>query len=234
MKIDEFRKKVQELGVNITKQQEDMLEKYYDHLKEYNEHTNLTAITEKEDVYLKHFYDSLTIVKAIKLDNQSLIDIGTGAGFPGLVLKIMFPNLKITLLDSNNKKTAFLREMIAMLNLQDIEVVNSRAEDYAKQNFGKYDICVSRAVAFIDIISSLTLPLIKEDGVVVLMKGNFTNEQKVIYEHQKDLGIKEYNIVNFTLPNLEDERNLVVLKREKDIKILEYNFIAKRHKKWSL
>ncbi len=234
MKIDEFRKKVQELGVNITKQQEDMLEKYYDHLKEYNEHTNLTAITEKEDVYLKHFYDSLTVVKAIKLDNQSLIDVGTGAGFPGLVLKIMFPNLKITLLDSNNKKTAFLREMIATLNLQDIEVVNSRAEDYAKQNFGKYDICVSRAVAFIDIISSLTLPLIKEDGVVVLMKGNFINEQKVLDEHQKDLGIKKYNIVSFTLPNLEDERNLVVLKREKDIKILEYNSIAKRHKKWSL
>ena len=234
MKIDEFRKKVLELGVNITMQQEEMLEKYYNHLKEYNEHTNLTAITEKEDVYLKHFYDSLTIVKAIKLDSQSLIDVGTGAGFPGLVLKIMFPNLKVTLLDSNNKKITFLREMITMLNLQDIEAVNSRAEDYAKQNFGKYDICVSRAVAFIDIISSLTIPLIKEDGVVVLMKGNFINEQKVLEDHKKDLGIKEYNIVNFTLSNLEDERNLVVLKREKDIKILEYSFITKRHKKWNL
>lgn len=232
MKIDEFKEYLNKLNVKITKLQEDALDEYYKYLVEYNSHTNLTAITEKGSVYLKHFYDSLTVVKAVKLENQSVIDVGTGAGFPGLVLKIIFPNLKVTLLDSNNKKITFLREMITKLNLQGIEAVNSRAEDFAKTHYGKYDLCVTRAVAYIDIISSLTLPLIKKEGSVILMKGNIDNEKEILDKYQKELSIKSYNIVKFTLPILEDERNLVVLKRIDDIKVLDYNTILKRHKRW--
>lgn len=232
MKVEEFKVELAKLNVNITKKQEELLEEYYNFLLEYNAHTNLTAITQKEDVYLKHFYDSLTIVKAISLDNQSLIDVGTGAGFPGVVLKILFPSLKVTLLDSNNKKIAFLQKLITKLNLQNIEAVNSRAEDFAKTHYGKFDICVSRAVAFIDIISSLTLPLIKKDGVVILMKGSFIEEHKVLIDHQKELGIKSYDVVKFTLPHTEDERNLVLLKRDDPLNILDYNTILKRHKRW--
>ncbi len=232
MNVDEFKEELNKLNVKITKEQEILLEKYYNFLVEYNKHTNLTAITQKEEVYLKHFYDSLTIVKAVNINDQSIIDVGTGAGFPGLVLKIIFPNIKLTLLDSNNKKTTFLQEMVTLLNLHGVKIENARAEEFAKENFDKYDICVTRAVAFIDIISSLTLPLIKENGLVILMKGNFTNEEIILREHQKELQVKSYGIVKFTLPYLNDERNLVILKREHDIKIHDYNSILKRHKKW--
>ena len=129
MNKEEFINKLKELNIELTQEQEDQLEKYYEMLVETNKTTNLTRITNKEDVYLKHFYDSLTTVKVLDLkDNLSIIDIGTGAGFPGIVLKIVFPNLKITLLDSLNKRIEFLKIVIKELNLDNIEAVHKRAE----------------------------------------------------------------------------------------------------------
>ena len=132
MTNEEFIKELEKLNVTLTEHQLKQLESYYKLLIEWNQKINLTRITEKKDVYLKHFYDSITISKIINLDNQTLCDIGTGAGFPGMVLKIIFPNLKVTLVDATLKKCHFLEMVIKELGLKEIEVINNRAEEYAK------------------------------------------------------------------------------------------------------
>ena len=135
MNKEEFLKQLDQLNINLTEKQLNQLETYANFLLSYNEHTNLTAIKKKEDVYLKHFYDSLTLVKYLNLnDYESLVDIGTGAGFPGMVLKIVYPHLKVTLIDSNNKKVKFLDELIKILEVKNIETINIRSEDYARNN----------------------------------------------------------------------------------------------------
>lgn len=234
MNKEEFIKEVTNLNIPIDEAKLSMLNTYYLFLNEYNLHTNLTAITEEKEVYLKHFYDSLTLTKVVDLNKvETLIDIGTGAGFPAVVLKIFFPHLKITLLDSNNKKTTFLKELIAKLDLKDVSIVNERAEDFIKAHQGLYDICTSRAVAYIDIIASLALPFIKQNGKVILMKGSFIEEKEVLISHQKDLGIKSYEIKKFNLPIINSERTLVTLERDNNIKILNYSQIIKRNKLWT-
>ena len=142
-----FISEVTKLNINLTDTMLNQLEEYYNILVAENSKYNLTAITDKESVYLKHFYDSLTLSKIITLDNQSLCDIGTGAGFPSMVLKIVFPNLKVTLVDSTEKKCNFLKLVIEKLNLKDIEVINARAEEYSKTTREQFDIVTSRAVA---------------------------------------------------------------------------------------
>ena len=200
MKIDSFKKELDKLNLIYNQYMLDQLETYYNFLIDYNSHTNLTAIKSKEEVYLKHFYDSLTVCRAVDLNNISkIIDIGSGAGFPGIVLKIFFPHLDITILDSNNKKTTFMKYLIEKLDLKNVNIVNNRAEEYAKNNLNMYDLCVSRAVAFIDIISELCLPFIKKEGKVVLMKGNFDNEKLILQKYQKALNISEYKIDTFLL-----------------------------------
>jgi len=235
MKINDFIKAIEALNINYDEKQLNELETYYNYLIEYNRHTNLTAIIEKEAVYLKHFYDSLTLVKAIDFSNViNIIDIGSGAGFPGIVLKIFFPHLDITILDSNGKKTTFISHLVETLNLKNITVVNARAEDYAKDKLNSFDLCVSRAVAYIDIICELSFPFIKKDGKVVLMKGNISNEMKILTNYQQDLNIKKYDILNFSLPFTNDERNLIVLSKSIETKkLLNYSQIIKRNKKWN-
>ena len=140
MNIKEFIEEIKKLNIDIDSDKMEKLQIYSNFLIEYNKHTNLTAIKEEKDIYLKHFYDSLTIVKIIDLNKcNNLIDIGTGAGFPGMVLKIFYPNLDVTLLDSNNKKTKFLKELSQNLNL-DVDIVNERVEIFSKNNLNKYDI----------------------------------------------------------------------------------------------
>ena len=134
MNQNEFIKNLKDLNINLTTNQINQLQTYANFLLEYNKHTNLTAIKTMEEVYLKHFYDSLTLTKIANLETGQLLDIGTGAGFPGLVLAIIFPKLQITLLDSNNKKIQFLKECIAKLNLTNTTVIYQRAEEYARQN----------------------------------------------------------------------------------------------------
>ena len=135
MNIDEFKIEVKKLGIEVTDEEISKLEKYADLLKEWNEKINLTAITEKEQVFLKHFYDSLTLVKIINLDKvDNLCDLGTGAGFPGLVLKIIFPQLKLTLVDALNKRINFLDVVVKELSLENVTLVHARAEEYGRNH----------------------------------------------------------------------------------------------------
>ena len=230
MTNEEFIEKLKELNITLTEEQLNQLEKYYELLIEWNKKINLTRIVEKKDVYLKHFYDSITLIKAIDLTKeQELCDIGTGAGFPGIVLKIFFPNIKIILLDSNNKKTTFLNEVIKKLNLKDIQVVNLRAEEYMKNHLNEFDICISRAVAYIDIITSLSLPFIKEDGSVILMNGNYQDEIKILNTYKKELHISNFDIINYKILSDDNNRSLIVIrKNEVTSKIVNYPKLLKQ------
>lgn len=204
MNKEEFINELKKINVNITKEQLDKLDELYKYMIEYNKNVNLTRITNEKDVYLKHYYDSLTIIKAIDLKNNStLCDIGTGAGFPGLVLKIVFPKLKITLVDSLNKRIIYLKKVIELLDLKDIEAIHSRGQDIEK----KYDIVVSRAVARIDKISNICLPIVKKNGVFIAMKANFDEEENYISKGQI------YNLIKFKLPIEKSQRTLVVIKK---------------------
>lgn len=229
--INNFNENLKNLGINYTSKELDLLEKYYDFLVEYNTHTNLTTITEKEDVYNKHFYDSLMITQVVDLTKiNNVLDIGSGAGFPGVVLKIFFPNIKLTLLDSNNKKTKFLAELIEKLGLKDVSIINDRAENYMKNNLNSYDICVSRAVAYVDIISSLSTPFIKLDGKVLLMKGDFSSEELILKKYMKELNIKQFNEYEYQLNN-QSRKIIIISKAKEDNQIPNYASLIKKSEK---
>lgn len=204
-----FIKEVSKLNITLTDKMLNQLEEYYQILITENKKYNLTAITNKEDVYLKHFYDSLTLSKIIELDNQTLCDIGTGAGFPGLVLKIVFPNLKVTLVDATQKKCNFLNLVITKLNLKDIEVINARAEEYSKEVREKYDIVTSRAVAPLKHLLEYSIPLVKINGDYIAMKGDVTKELENIENYQKKLNLSSPKMLTFNLPLEESIRTLV-------------------------
>ena len=218
MNKEKFIKELKDLGIVLTENQINQFEIYCNELLEYNKHTNLTAIRNVEDVYLKHFYDSLTIVKNIKIDKEKIIDVGTGPGFPGLVLKIAFPNIDLTLLDSNNKKTKFLSHMINVLNLNDVKIINARIEDYIKENRYSFDIVTARAVSHLRIISELCLPLTKEDGVFIALKGEATNEILETKETLEELNSNIAKITEFNLPIENSKRTILSIKRNGDIK----------------
>jgi len=213
MNQDKFIKEVKELGLEINEKKLNQLEKYYEMLIEYNKVMNLTGITEKEEVYLKHFYDSLTIAKIIDLKAETnLCDIGTGAGFPGIVLKIFYPNLKITLIDSLNKRINFLNEVIKELKLKDIEAIHTRIEDYAKDNRVKFDIVTARAVAPMNILLELSMPLVKIDKYFIAMKGNLDNEPT----YTNVLNILNCTLIEtkeFILPIENSNRSLVKIQK---------------------
>ena len=200
MNKEEFIKELNKLDIEITDKKLDQLDKYYQLLYKENQKYNLTTITKEKDVYLKHFYDSLTIVKAIKLDNQYLCDIGTGAGFPGIVLKIFFPNLKIDLIDSTLKKCNFLNMVINELNLTDINVINTRAEEYSKQNKELYDIVTSRAVAPLKHLLEYSVPMLKINGYFIALKSNIEYEYTNMSNYHNKLNLSNEEIIKFELP----------------------------------
>ena len=214
MNKEEFVSELKKIGINLTEKELNSFNTYCEFLKEYNSHTNLTAITDDEGIYLKHFYDSLTITKVIDLNKyNNLIDIGTGPGFPGMVLKIVFPNLKVTLLDSINKKIKFLEELSSKLNIKDIEIFNGRVEDYLKTKRETFDIVTARAVANLPVLSELCIPLVKVGGYFVAMKGS--NEEEI---NESDFDIKELGgsiekIEKFELPNDGGLRNIIKVKK---------------------
>lgn len=214
MKINEFVEELKKLGINITNNQLDMLDKYYNLLVEWNEKINLTTITDKEEVYLKHFYDSLTLIKSYDLTkNIKVCDVGTGAGFPGIVLKIVFPNIDITLVDALNKRILFLNEVIDKLNLKNISAVHKRAEDFARENIEKFDLVTSRAVAKLNILNELCIPMVKIDGYFIAMKANIEGELESSKKSIKELDSIVEDIVSFSLPIENSTRNLIKIKK---------------------
>ena len=213
MNKEEFIKSLKELDIELTEEQLNQLEQYYELLVTENKKYNLTAITEKDKVYLKHFYDSLTITKIIKLDNQSLCDIGTGAGFPGLVLKIVFPNLKVTLIESNGKKCNFLNIVKNKLKLKNLEIINDRAEIYSINNREMFDIVTSRAVAPLKHLLEYSIPTVKVNGNYIAMKSNIEEETQNIENYYKKLDIEEINKIIFNLPIEDSLRTLVLYKK---------------------
>lgn len=204
-----FIEELSKLNINITEKQLDQLEKYYEILVSENNKYNLTSITNKEDVYLKHFYDSATLSKIIELTDQSLCDIGTGAGFPGMVLKILFPNLQVTLVDATLKKCHFLEFVINELQLTNIKVINNRAEEFAKEVREKYDIVTSRAVAPLKHLLEYSIPLVKVNGTYVAMKSDISTELIGISNYEEKLSIKQDNIITFNLPIENSLRTLI-------------------------
>lgn len=215
----QFRKDIEALGIDLTEKQIQQFISYYEKLVEWNEMMNLTAITEYDEVMKKHFIDSMTLIKAFDVNQSaSVIDVGTGAGFPGLVLKIAFPNFKITLLDSLNKRIQFLNEVIGNLGLDGVETIHGRAEDFAKPGKlrEKYDLCVSRAVANLSTLSEYCLPFVKEKGLFISYKSEKVQDEMVKADKAISiLGGKIERQVEFTLPDSDIYRNLFIIRKVK-------------------
>lgn len=215
MNQSDFEKYLKELSISLTDKQKEQLEKYYELLVEYNRVMNLTGITEHDEVYLKHFYDSLTLVRVYDLNAiKSLCDIGTGAGFPGMVLKMAFPNLKVTLVDSLNKRIEFLKVVVKELGLENIELVATRVEEYAKKNREKFDVVTARAVASLPVLLEYSIPLVKVGGYFIPMKGSKL-EQDESLNALSLLFSKIEKIDTFLLPKEDSARTLYLIKKEK-------------------
>ena len=215
-----FKSDLDALGITLTEKQIEQFLIYYEMLVEWNEFMNLTAITEYDEVMKKHFIDSISLIKAYDVTKSaSVIDVGTGAGFPGLALKIAYPNLQVTLLDSLNKRIQFLNEVITKLGLEGVETIHGRAEDFAKPGKlrEKYDLCVSRAVANLSTLSEYCLPFVKVGGHFISYKSEkITEEMSAAGNAIKLLGGKVVNQVEFQLPDSDIYRNLFVIEKIKE------------------
>lgn len=221
--LTSFEKGLEQLSITLSGEQKQQFLTYYEYLVEKNKVMNLTAITEYEEVITKHFLDSLAVVKTScfkpeKLAGKRLIDIGTGAGFPGIPLKIAFPELEILLLDSLNKRINFLNEVTEMLGLTKINTVHGRAEDYAKQKGYResFDFCVSRAVANLSTLSEYCIPFVKQGGCFVSYKSGSVDQELIQAEKAvKILGGQREEVVRFSLADTDMDRSFVVIRKAK-------------------
>lgn len=197
------------------------IQKFYDYMNllvEWNKKINLTAITEEKDIILKHFVDSLTVLKYIK-ENKSIVDVGTGAGFPGIPLAIMNDSLKITLVDSLNKRINFLNEVCSKINLKNTKAIHSRAEEFGQDNNYResYDIAISRAVSNLTVLAEYLLPLVKVGGKIICMKGPDIEEELKQAKSAIDiLGGKFERCDNFCLPKSDISRNIIIINKIKE------------------
>ncbi len=216
---EQFEKDLKEFNIVLSEHQTEQFFSYYEMLIEKNKVMNLTAITDFDEVIKKHFVDSLSLVKAYDLTSPvSLIDIGTGAGFPGIPLKIVFPDLEITLLDSLNKRVDFLQSIIASLDLKGIDAFHGRAEDFARQEKfrERFDLCVSRAVANLSVLCEYCLPYVKIGGKFISYKSEKIMEELKTAEHAVDvLGGRVKEQISFTLPDSDINRNLIVIEKSR-------------------
>lgn len=227
MNVNLMLNDLKEFNIYLDEKQIYQFCKYYEILMEWNSFMNLTSITEFNEVLKKHFVDSLSLIKAVPdlaEKKYNLIDVGTGAGFPGIPLKIVFSNLKITLLDSLNKRVQFLNEVVNQLNLENILIIHGRAEDYARPDKFResYDLCVSRAVANLTTLSEYCIPFVKKDGFFISYKSEkiteeFDNAKAAIHL----LGGKFDKQIEFQLPNSNIYRNLFIIKKM-DITPIKY------------
>ena len=220
MNVNEFQSMLEEKGISLSSQQLQQFERYYEILVEWNEKMNLTAITEKEDVYLKHFYDSVSAAFYVDFTEvQSLCDVGAGAGFPSIPLKICFPHLHISIVDSLNKRITFLNHLSDELGLENTNFYHDRAETFGKNKAHreKYDMVTARAVARMSVLSELCLPLVKKGGSFVAMKASNVNEE--LSNAKKAIGTlggQTDKMYSFLLPEEESERNIVKINKVKE------------------
>lgn len=218
--LSQFEKYLEQFQITLSNKQKEQFLKYYELLVEWNGFMNLTAITEFDDVMKKHFADSLSIVKAfseIRTEKLKVIDIGTGAGFPGIPLKIVFPQIELTLLDSLQKRLKFLQEVIEQLELGEVELIHGRAEDFCKPSMKReqYDLCVSRAVANLATLSELCLPYVKVGGKFIPYKSEKAEEEvKAAQKAVRLLGGEVKDQIEFELPESDIGRTLVVIEKK--------------------
>ncbi|MGX8679829.1 MAG: 16S rRNA (guanine(527)-N(7))-methyltransferase RsmG [bacterium] len=216
MKEQEFVQALKKQGLEISNDQLEQFRTYYHLLVSWNEKMNLTAITDEEGVYLKHFYDSLTVAFSYPLSDQSICDVGAGAGFPGIPLKIMYPELKLTIVDSLSKRITFLHHLIEALGLEDVTAIAVRAEDHVKTHREAYDIVMARAVAKLSILDELCLPLVKVGGAMIALKGRKSDEE--LLEAKRGLGILGGQLeqdISFTLSAEDDYRHNLIIRKVK-------------------
>lgn len=217
MNEEQFLLALEQKGITLNPQQVKQFELYFETLVEWNEKINLTALTEKKDVYLKHFYDSIT--SAFYYDftkNLHICDVGAGAGFPSIPLKICFPHLKVTIVDSLKKRIGFLNHLADVLNLKDVAFYHERAENFGKnrQMRESFDVVMARAVARMSVLSELCIPLVKKNGVFIAMKGAQANEEvQVARKAIRLLGGELKEIETFTLPEEESERSIIIIEK---------------------
>ena len=212
-----FKEKLSKKCPELAEEMQQQFQDYMNLLLEWNEKINLTAITEEDDIILKHFIDSMTILKHID-KNSSIVDVGTGAGFPGIPVKIANPSINVTLVDSLNKRLIFLEEVIKNLNLEKIKTVHSRAEEFGQnKNYReKFDIATSRAVANLSVLVEYLLPLVKVGGKCICMKGSDIQEElQNSKEAIKTLGGQIEKVEEFTLLESDIKRNIIVIKKIK-------------------
>ncbi len=214
--IEEFYHGLEQLKIDLSEKQVQQFIDYYELLVEKNKVMNLTAITDFKEVIIKHFLDSLSIVKCVSLTQERVLDVGTGAGFPGIPLKIVYPDIDLILLDSLNKRLIFLNEVIEKLGLEKVKTLHGRAEDYAKkvEYREKFDLCVSRAVAKLSSLAEYCLPYVKKDGFFISYKSGKVEEELFFSQNAlKILGGKVDQVKEFTLPDTDIERSLVVIRK---------------------
>jgi 16S rRNA (guanine527-N7)-methyltransferase len=215
--IDLMTKGAADLGVSLSKNEVELYQRYVDILLEWNVRVNLTAITEPGEIVVKHFLDSLAVLQHLpKERGGSLLDIGTGAGFPGIPIKIAWPEINVVLLDSLNKRVSFLRHLITELSLQNIFALHGRAEDigHDEQYRAKFDLVVSRAVAKLSVLAELCLPFVKEGGLFVAYKGPKAEEELQEAENSLALvGGRVSKLVKVALPGKEDDRIIVLVEK---------------------
>jgi 16S rRNA (guanine527-N7)-methyltransferase len=219
MNLSSFQEHLKNEGIEITEKQLQQFERYFHILVEWNEKMNLTAITDQEEVYAKHFYDSITAAFYFDFTNEfHLCDVGAGAGFPSIPLKILFPQINVTIVDSLKKRITFLNHLATELELEGVSFYHDRAELFGiNEKFRhKFDVVMARAVARTSVLSELCLPLLRTNGTFIAMKGSNVEEELSDAEDAIELlGGKLQRVEHFSLPENNGERNIVIIDKKR-------------------